>query len=275
MQVAQAYCRATHEYNGDVIVGGHFTTADGVACNKIAKWNTTTQTFSPMGQGFDGVGIDEYVKSAAVWNGTFFAGGAYTQAEGGPMNFIAQWYEPTTSAPTAAFSPSATSECEGACINFVDNSTNAPTSWNWTFPGASTTSSTVQNPTNICYPTSGTYTVTLQACNSNGCTTADINITIGVAYNLSENIDACQNSVVTYPDGTNETITASTSHTSNLTAISGCDSIIVTNVAMITQYNTSENVTICENTSYSYPDGSSELITANTSYTSFNIIAGL
>lgn len=262
------YCRAIHEYNGDLIVGGYFTSADGVACNKIAKWNTTTQTFSPMGQGFDGVGIDEYVKSAAVWNGIFFAGGAYTQAEGGPMNYIAQWYEPTTSAPTAAFSPSATSGCEGACINFVDNSTNAPTSWNWTFPGASTTTSTDQNPTNICYPTSGTYTATLQACNSNGCTTADIDIAIGVAYNLSENIDACQNSLVTYPDGTTETITTSTSHTSNLTAISGCDSIIVTNVAMITQYNTSENVTICENTSYTYPDGSSELISSNTSHSS-------
>ncbi|MFZ9028256.1 MAG: PKD domain-containing protein, partial [Crocinitomicaceae bacterium] len=268
MQVTQAYCRAIHEYNGDLIVGGHFTTADGVACNKIAKWNTTAQTFSPMGQGFDGIGIDEYVKSAAVWNGTFFAGGAYTQAEGGPMNYIAQWYEPTTSAPVAAFSPSATSGCEGTCINFVDNSTNAPTSWNWTFPGASTTSSSAQNPTNICYPANGTYTATLQACNSNGCTTTDIDITIGVAYNLSENIDACQNSVITYPDGTTETITASTSHTSNLTAISGCDSIIVTNVSMVSQYNTSESVTICENETYTYPDGSSEIITVNTSHTS-------
>jgi hypothetical protein len=262
------YCRAIHEYNGDLIIGGYFTTADGVACNKIAKWNTTSQTFSPMGLGFDGVGIDEYVKSATVWNGIFFAGGAYTQAEGGPMNYIAQWYEPTTSAPTAAFSPSATSGCEGECINFVDNSTNAPTSWNWTFPGASTTSSTDQSPTNICYPTNGTYTATLQTCNSNGCATADIDITIGVAYNLSENIDACQNSVVTYPDGTNETITVSTSHTSNLTAISGCDSIIVTNVAMVSQYNTSESVTICENETYTYPDGSSEVITANTSHSS-------
>ena len=71
-------------------------------------------------------------------------------------------------APVADFSASSTTLCEGDCINFTDLSSNSPTGWNWTFPGSSTATSTQQNPTNICYPTAGTYDVTLSATNANG-----------------------------------------------------------------------------------------------------------
>jgi len=91
------YVRAIHEYNGNIIVGGYFTEAGGVNANKIAKWNPLTASWSAMGLGMDAVGIDEYVKSATVWNGIFFAGGAYTQTEGQPRNYIAQWDESTSS----------------------------------------------------------------------------------------------------------------------------------------------------------------------------------
>lgn len=73
-----------------------------------------------------------------------------------------------SSAPVAAFTPSNANICAGDCISFTDNSTNSPTSWSWSFPGAATTSSTSQNPTNICYNTAGTYTVTLTATNASG-----------------------------------------------------------------------------------------------------------
>lgn len=260
------YCRAIHEYNGNLIVGGKFTTADGVNCNKIAKWNGTT--FYPMGLGFDGGGIDEYVKSATVWNGIFFAGGAYTQAEGGPMNYIAQWYEAPSNPPVAAMTPSLTSGCEGSCVDFMDNSSSSPDTWTWSFPGASVTSSTAQNPTNICYNTAGTYTVTLQACNSNGCDVTTTDITIGSAYNNSENITVCNGTSYIYPDGFSESISGNTSHTSNLTTAEGCDSIIVTNITAVAAYNQSENITACQNSLITYPDGSSETITGNTSHTS-------
>jgi hypothetical protein len=170
------YCRAMHEYNGDIVAGGYFTTAGGVPANKIARWNGTT--WSAMGLGFDASGIDEYVKSATVWNGTFFAGGAYTQAEGNPMNYIAQWYEPPTEEPVAWMTASATELCGSGCIYFSDNSTNAPTSWNWSFPGSNIPTSTLQNPGSVCYSAPGTYTATLQACNSFGCNTQDIDIEV-------------------------------------------------------------------------------------------------
>lgn len=181
------YVRAISEYNGTIVVGGYYTTASGIPAQKIARFDLATETWSAMGQGFDGVGVDEYVKSAAVWNGIFFAGGAYTQAEGGPMNYIAQWYEPPVAEPIAVINAEQTSICAGACASFTDYSTYSPTSWNWSFPGGSITSSTAQNPPPICYSTPGTYTVTLQACNSSGCNTTTQSITVNASASVAVN----------------------------------------------------------------------------------------
>ena len=68
----------------------------------------------------------------------------------------------------AAFVASSYNIVIGECINFTDLSSGLPVSWNWTFQGAETVSSTQQNPTNICYNTPGTYNVTLYVQNANG-----------------------------------------------------------------------------------------------------------
>lgn len=68
------------------------------------------------------------------------------------------------------FSPATMPIMEGQCVNFQDMSSGNPTQWNWSFPGAETTSSTSQNPQNICYNTAGSYPVTLTASNA---TTSD------------------------------------------------------------------------------------------------------
>jgi PKD repeat protein len=52
-------------------------------------------------------------------------------------------------------------------VSFTDQSTNNPTSWSWSFPGGTPSTSTAQNPT-ITYNTAGTYSVTLTAANSAG-----------------------------------------------------------------------------------------------------------
>ncbi|MCX7697506.1 MAG: gliding motility-associated C-terminal domain-containing protein, partial [Bacteroidales bacterium] len=70
--------------------------------------------------------------------------------------------------PVADFQASQTSICAGQCINFTDLTTNQPDSWEWTFTGANPSSSTDQNPTNICYPNPGTYSVQLIATNAAG-----------------------------------------------------------------------------------------------------------
>ncbi len=84
----------------------------------------------------------------------------------------------TPQIPVANFSVSDTTICVGSCVDFTDLSTGAPTSWNWAFAGAATASSTVQNPTGICYNTVGSYNVTLTATNSNGTNTIIKNLFI-------------------------------------------------------------------------------------------------
>jgi len=94
------------------------------------------------------------------------------------------------------------------------------------------------------------------------------NITINPIYSFVEVVNACENSNITYPDGTTAAIIASTSYTSNFTTATGCDSIIVTNVEMDLIYNLVNDINACENSSVTYPDGITVTITANTSHTS-------
>jgi PKD repeat protein len=67
-------------------------------------------------------------------------------------------------APTAAFSTDEQSGCAPFTVNFIDESTENPNSWDWTFEGGNPSSSTDQNPT-VVYETAGTYEVTLTASN--------------------------------------------------------------------------------------------------------------
>lgn len=69
--------------------------------------------------------------------------------------------------PVADFTGTPTTICAGQQVNFVDNSTNTPTSWNWTFPGGTPGTSTAQNPS-VVYAAPGVYNVTLTATNAYG-----------------------------------------------------------------------------------------------------------
>lgn len=62
----------------------------------------------------------------------------------------------------ASFVASAYNLTAGECINFNDQSQGGPTSWSWSFPGATPLTSTNQNPNNICYQNPGIYDVCLQ-----------------------------------------------------------------------------------------------------------------
>ena len=71
-------------------------------------------------------------------------------------------------------------QASGLQVNFVDRSTNSPTSWSWSF--GDTTTSTQQNPIHT-YAAAGNYTVTLKAKNSAGenSTTKIVAVTAGTA----------------------------------------------------------------------------------------------
>ena len=72
---------------------------------------------------------------------------------------------PPTDPPVAAFSGTPTSGNIPLTVVFTDASTNAPTSWSWTFGDGGT--STLKNPSHQ-YTAAGTYTVTLTATNAYG-----------------------------------------------------------------------------------------------------------
>lgn len=64
--------------------------------------------------------------------------------------------------PDANFTSANTTLCPGDSVTFTDQSTNNPTSWQWTFAGGIPAASTLQHPT-VVYPSSGTYAVQLVA----------------------------------------------------------------------------------------------------------------
>ena len=78
-------------------------------------------------------------------------------------------------APAAAFTYAPTAPTIGQTVTFSDTSTNAPTSWVWTFGDGGI--STVKNPTHV-YATVGTFTVTLKATNAGGTGTISKSIVV-------------------------------------------------------------------------------------------------
>ena len=112
-----------------------------------------------------------------------------------------------TTAPTAAFTANSNTINVGSTINFLDLSTGNPTSWQWTFPGGTPATSTLQNPI-VTYNSVGTFSVTLTATNAVGSNSSSVSNYIQV------------NSITTPPVA---------NFTSNVTNINVASSVTFTN----------------------------------------------
>ncbi len=79
--------------NGDIIAGGRFAVAGGVAASNIARWDGSG--WFPLGLGISGVNNPNnppYIFALTTLpNGDVIAGGEFPIAGGVPMNFIARW----------------------------------------------------------------------------------------------------------------------------------------------------------------------------------------
>jgi hypothetical protein len=75
-------CLASHE--GDLIVGGDFTSACGVEAERIARWDG--HGWHPLGDGFD-----DRVDALGVHEGRLIAGGLFEQSGQTVVNHIARW----------------------------------------------------------------------------------------------------------------------------------------------------------------------------------------
>ena len=87
--------------------------------------------------------------------------------------------------PVANFSSSSVI-CPSAATTFSDQSTATPTAWSWSFPGASPSTASSQNPS-VTYATSGTYSVTLTSTYGTYTTTVTKTVTVNAAPNVSVN----------------------------------------------------------------------------------------
>ena len=69
--------------------------------------------------------------------------------------------------PEADFSANQTAIVAGQQVVFMDQSTNNPSSWAWSFPGGNPATSDLQDPI-VTYPNPGTYNVSLTSTNAAG-----------------------------------------------------------------------------------------------------------
>jgi hypothetical protein len=74
----------------EVFVGGWFTSAGGVSANRVARFNTQTNTWSSLGTGSSN-GVDSAVWALAVVGNEVFVGGWFTSAGGVSANRVARF----------------------------------------------------------------------------------------------------------------------------------------------------------------------------------------
>ncbi len=107
----------------------------------------------------------------AQWNGTEeFAGGGpnrtYTVMQNGVVSY---WYndELPTNVLNIQAEASAYVVQPGQAVQYFDRSAGDPIGWEWTMPGATPETSTLQNPV-VTYATPGVYNITLTVTNEDG-----------------------------------------------------------------------------------------------------------
>lgn len=199
--------------------------------------------------------------------GTATAGGG-NETPGYPNNaanaaYIAQFNNgcvPITPLVTSSASTNTNCGCTGSATITASGSI-AAYSYKWLNSSLVTINQNTATATNLC---SGTYYGVTTS--SIGCTdTVTVTISdIGASSTTTQNVSVCFNDSYIFPDASSAVITANTSHQSTLTNISGCDSVITTQVSVILTTNSTASLSVCANTSVTFPDGSSQIITANT-----------
>lgn len=91
--------------------------------------------------------------------------------------------------PVADFESDETNVPSGCMINFFDKSSGVPHTWEWTFEGATPSTSTDRNPTNIQYAEEGTFAVTLTVSNPSGNDTKTLSSYITVNSAMLPEVD--------------------------------------------------------------------------------------
>jgi len=108
-------------------------------------------------------------------------------------------------------------------------------------------------PDGIVVSTGGVYTSTLVSA-SNCDSVVVTTLTINPIYAFVENISICEGSSYVLPNGVSVSVDGS--YISELLSLSGCDSVITSNVTVNPVITTQVSAAICDGDSYTLPDGS-------------------
>ncbi len=137
----------------------------GYHCTMLYGWDDSKNAFKMLNSWGSGWG-----NNGTIWvdynflqsGSSIFYGKIFTEA------YIIQNPAITNNSPVAQFSTSSsTSIIAGSSVSFIDQSSNNPTSWSWSFQGGTPSISTSKNPT-IIYNNPGTYNVSLTVSNQSG-----------------------------------------------------------------------------------------------------------
>ena len=94
------------------------------------------------------------------------------------------------------------------------------------------------------------------------------NITYEIIQNSSQQIQVCTGTPVIFPDNSVQIVNTPFTHTSILSSNYGCDSIVYSIVSIVSAYSIVQNLIVCEGSTYTFPDSTSQTITSPTQHIS-------
>jgi PKD repeat protein len=188
---------------------------------------------------------------------TYAADGTYTVVLTASNNCGSTTYSQNVviaNSPNAGFNATTTSGCGPLTVQFNDLSSGNATSWAWTFPGGTPSTSNQQNPV-VVYESSGVYDVTLVATSAGGSSTftqpnfiqvfanptADFStVTNGYTVNFTNLSQNATTYVWNFGDGSNSgqqdpnhTYAMNGTYTVTLTATNNCGTVTTTQTVNI------------------------------------------
>lgn len=204
-----------------------------------SNWVTSAATLTTQGNPAGGVTTTQ---TASVCSG-----GSYTFPDGSSQTNI-----------TAPVTQNSTLSAQNGCDSIVITNLGVlqPSSFaetaavcsgnSYTFPDGST-------QTNITSQVVYVSTITNAAgCDSLVTTTVNVN----PVYAADDSVWICYGMDYTFPDGTSFiAVTSPMSHTSTLTSITACDSVVTTYLELNPVYATNDSASVCSGGSYTFHDG--------------------
>jgi hypothetical protein len=101
----------------EVVVGGSFAGAGGVSANRVARFNTQTNTWSTLGTGSSN-GVSGTVNALAVVGNEVVVGGNFTEAGGVSANYVARYNDPDNPLPVELVSFRGTATAQGVQLTW-------------------------------------------------------------------------------------------------------------------------------------------------------------